>query len=389
MDIISPPDILKRPLIVPHKILMGAGPANISPRVIHSMTNSILGHMNSEIFQIMDEIKAGIKYIFQTKNELSLAISASGHSGMEAILSNLLEPGDVVLIATNGIWGFRAADMAKRYDTKPIQMMADYGDNFSLNQIENNLKKYSPKLLFIVQGETSTGVYQPIEGIGDLCHKYNCLLAVDTVASVAGVPFLMDKWGVDAAYAGVQKAIGAPPGLTIISFSPNAQKVIFERKTPSKVYFWDMKILGQQWNCYNNVRPYHHTTCSTLLCSLRESLAIITEEGLENWHKKHDECYRRLRDGIEKLGLHFFVKDENKRLKTVTSVEVTDFDWKELITYAMNKYNVEIAGGLGPTAGKILRIGVMGYNANPNTVDYVLKVLKESLEHARRRSSKL
>ncbi|CAG9833991.1 unnamed protein product [Diabrotica balteata] len=386
---IPAPETLKTPLVVPNKLLMGAGPANLSPRVLHAMSHGVLGHMNAETFQIMDEIKEGIKYVFQTKNELSLVISASGHTGMEAVLCNLLEPGDRVLIAVNGLWGLRAADMAERYGAVPIKMSTVAGDNFSFTEIEQNLKKHRPKLLFIVQGETSTGVHQPIEGLGDLCHKYNCLLGVDTVAAVGGVPFFMDKWGVDAVYAGVQKAIGAPPGLTIVSFSPKAQKVIFGRNTPIKVYYWDMKVLGQQWNCYNNVRPYHHTTSSSLLCSLRESLSIIAEEGLTEWQRKHDECYQRLRKGIENLGLEFFVKDENKRLKTVTSIVVTDFDWKKLVNYAMNKYNVEIAGGLGPTAGKILRIGIMGYNANPQTIDFFLKVLKESLEHARRNDSKL
>ncbi|CAG9862476.1 unnamed protein product [Phyllotreta striolata] len=382
MDIPAP-EILKKPLEIPNKILMGAGPANVSPRVLHAISKPILGHMNQELFQIMDEIKEGIKYVFQTRNDLTLAISASGHAGMEAVMSNLLEPGDKVLIAVNGLWGVRASDMAGRYDAQVVKMTANMGSNFTLREIEYYLQTESPKLLFIVQGETSTGVYQPLEGIGSLCHRYNCLLAVDVVASVGAVEFLMDRWEIDVAYAGVQKALGAPPGLTIISFSPRAQKVIFERTTPIKVYYWDMKILGQQWNCYNNVRPYHHTTCSALLVGLRESLAIITEAGLKNWQQKHKEGYKQLKKGLEKLGFEFFVDDESKRLITVTSVVVKDFDWKELVKCAMNKHNVEIAGGLGPTAGKILRIGVMGYNANPYTIDYVLNALKDALNHSR------
>ncbi|CAH1115044.1 unnamed protein product [Psylliodes chrysocephalus] len=383
------PEILKKPLVVPHKILMGAGPATISPRILHAMSNPVLGHMNQELFQIMDEIKEGIKYVFQTKNELTLAISASAHSGMEAVMSNLLEPHDKVLIAVNGLWGSRAANMAERYGASAVKIVTSLGDNFGFEEIEDALRKERPKLLFIVQGETSTGVYQPLEGLGDICHKYNCLLAVDVVASVGAVPFLMDKWGVDAAYAGVQKALGGPPGVTIISFSSSAQKEIFRRATQSKVYYWDMKILGQQWNCYNNVRPYHHTTCSTLLVALRESLAIIAEEGLENWQKKHEQGYRRLKEGLERLGFEFFVKDENKRLITVTSVTVKDFDWMELVNYAMKRHNVEIAGGLGPTAGNILRIGVMGFNCTPQTIDRVLDVLEEALKHAKTKKAKL
>lgn len=172
---------------------------------------------------MMDEIKDGIRYVLQTNNRLTLAISASGHSGMEAVFCNLTEPGDTVLIAVNGIWGVRATDIAKRYGTIAKTIETEMGDNFSLARIENMIKNCRPKLFFIVQGESSTGVYQPLEGIGDICYRYNCLFAVDTVASLGGVEMYADKWKIDAVYTGSQKVLGAPPGLTPISFSPRAE----------------------------------------------------------------------------------------------------------------------------------------------------------------------
>ncbi|KAJ8918587.1 hypothetical protein NQ315_013092 [Exocentrus adspersus] len=378
---VKAPESLKKPLNIPQKTLMGPGPSNASPRVMYAVGQNVLGHMHSEVFQAMDEIKEGLRYVFQTQNDLTLAISASGHAGMEAVLSNLVEPGERVLIAINGIWGIRAADMATRY-VHTVTAIA--GDNFTLTLLESTIEKVRPKLLFIVQGESSAGVYQPIEGLGNICHRYNCLLAVDTVASLGSVPFLADKWGVDAVYSGSQKVLGCPPGLAPISFSPRAQKVIFERKTKVPVFYWDMTELGQQWNCFNNIRPYHHTTCSNLIFGLREGLALIVEEGLENVEKRHKLCALRLYEGLQRLGLRPFVEDIHKRLPTVTSITIPeDVDWRQVIAYAMKNYNLEISGGLGPTAGKVWRIGLMGYNATPDKVDLVLKVLKEALQEAK------
>ncbi|XP_018567538.1 serine--pyruvate aminotransferase, mitochondrial [Anoplophora glabripennis] len=387
----KPPEVLKNPVNVPYKTLMGPGPSNCSPRVLYAIGRNVLGHMHSEVFQVMDEIKEGLRYVFQTSNELTLAVSAAGHAGMEAVISNLLEPGDKVLIAVNGIWGIRASDMARRYGAEVNTVSVPTGENFSLALLENAIQRVKPKLLFIVQGESSAGVYQPLEGVGDICHRYNCLFAVDTVASLGGVPFFADKWGVDAVYTGSQKVLGAPPGLAPISFSPRAQKVIFERKTPVTVFYWDMTELGRQWNCFNNVRPYHHTTCSNLLFGLREGLAQIVEEGLENVIKRHQLCAQKLYHGLERLGLQPFVEDAHKRLPTVTAISIPEnVDWKQVVDYAMKNYYLEISGGLGPTAGKIWRIGLMGYNATPQNVDLVLKVLAEALQEARtKRSSKL
>ncbi|XP_025833192.1 serine--pyruvate aminotransferase, mitochondrial-like [Agrilus planipennis] len=378
---ITPPPCLNKPLKFPNKLLMGPGPSNCSPRVLHALSLPILGHMHTETFQIMDEIKEGIKYIFQTKNELTLAISAAGHGGMEAVLCNLVEPGDKVLVAVNGLWGMRAIRMAENYGAVVSQIATSLGNNYSLGQLETAILSEKPDLLFVVQGESSTGVYQPLESLGKICHKYNCLLAVDTVASLGAVPFFMDKWEVDAVYTGSQKVLSAPPGITPISFSKRAQTKIFQRKSRPSVYYFDMNVVGEQWGCVGTVRTYHHTVSSSLLCGLREALAIICEEGIENSMKRHKECTMRLHDGLKRLGLEFFVGDPEARLPTVTSIKIPEgVDWKKITTTAMNTYNLEIGGGLGPTAGLIGRVGIMGYNAQPENIDFLLSVLQKLLK---------
>lgn len=243
------PESLKKPLEVPKKLLMGPGPSNCPPRVLHALAEPILGHMHPEVFKvskvvfvvlsssgrffllkIMDDVKDGIRYVFQTKNPLTLAVSASGHAGMEAVLCNLLEPGETVLVGVNGIWGERAIDSANRYKANVKKIEAIPGESFTLAQIEQAVSQFRPALLFLVQGESSTGVLQNIKGVGDICRRFGCLLAVDTVASLGGTSFLADEWKVDAVYTGSQKVLGAPAGITPISFSPRAQYDLFLNK---------------------------------------------------------------------------------------------------------------------------------------------------------------
>ncbi|XP_022917907.2 alanine--glyoxylate aminotransferase [Onthophagus taurus] len=381
---ISAPISLKRPLFVPHKLMMGPGPSNCSPRVLHALSQPVLGHLHTETTQIMDDIKAALQYIFQTKNTLTLCISASGHGGIEAVMCNLLEPGEKVLIAVNGIWGERASNMATRYGGIVRQIKTEPGNVFTLEQIEQGLMKHKPVLFFIVQGESSSGAYQNLEGIGELCHRYNCLFAVDTVASLGSVPVFMDKWNIDAIYTGSQKCLSAPPGITPMSFSSKAQDKIFTRLTPCHVYYLDMKILGDYWYCFGRPRVYHHTISATLLYGLREALAIACDEGMEKMIQRHQECSQKLYNGLEKMGLELFIKDKQKRIPTVTTIKVPDgVNWKDVVNYAMKTHYFEISGGLGPTTDKVFRIGLMGYNATLSNVDYTLQIFEESLNFAK------
>ncbi|XP_046995060.1 alanine--glyoxylate aminotransferase-like [Schistocerca americana] len=380
---IEPPKSLLKALNVPKKLLMGPGPSNCSPRVLHSLSQQVIGHLHQECLQIMDEIKEGLQYVFQTRNRLTLAVSATGHAGMEAVMCNLIEPGDIVLVTVNGIWGERAADMAARYGAVVHKVEKPLGESFSISEIEQALRKFHPSLLFVVQGESSTGVFQRCCQLGPLCHKYGCLLAVDTVASLGGVQFYADRWEVDVVYTGSQKVLGAPPGLAPISFSPRAEAKIRGRRTPVKVFYLDMTLLGDYWGCFGNPRIYHHTVPVTLLYGLREGLAQLAEESLQKCWERHKNCSIQLHEGITKLGLDFFVRDATSRLPTVTAISLPPhIDGRAVSRYAMERYGLEIAGGLGPTVGKIMRIGLMGYNATPENVSVTLAVLKEALAHA-------
>ena len=222
MEYSKPPVVLQEEMVVPEKILMGPGPSNCSKRVLNALSNPVLGHLHPECLKIMDDIKDGLKYVFQTKNRVTLCTSASGHGGMEASLCNLLEDQDIVLIGVTGIWGNRAAEMARRYGADVRLVKAELGKSLTLDEIERAILIHKPVVFFVAQGDSSSGVLQNLEGLGDLCHKYDCLLIVDTVASLGGTNFFMDKWGIDVVYTGSQKVLGAPPGITPMSFSEKA-----------------------------------------------------------------------------------------------------------------------------------------------------------------------
>ncbi|XP_018798925.1 PREDICTED: serine--pyruvate aminotransferase, mitochondrial [Bactrocera latifrons] len=376
------PEQLKQSLYVPNKTLMGPGPSNCTQRVLDSLSNPVLGHMHPECFEIMDDIKAGVKYIFQTKNTATMCISGSGHAGMETAFVNLVEDGDIVLLACTGLWGYRAAEMVKRLNGDVRYVESRFGHALSLKEIEFAFEGHKPQVFFIAQGDSSTGILQPqLKEIGELCEKYNCLFVVDTVASLGGVEFLMDAWKVDMAYTGSQKVLGAPAGITPVSFSDRAIARIRARKSYVKSYYFDALLVGQYWNCFDTPRIYHHTISSTLLYGLREALAQFCALGRKNVIHRHQECSHRLQCGVEEIGLEMFVVKASDRLPTVNTIKVpAGVEWQKVSQYAMRKYKLEISGGLGPTAEQVFRIGLMGANATYERVDLVLNILHEAIQ---------
>ncbi|ALC48637.1 Spat [Drosophila busckii] len=387
---VPPPLVLKRPLFVPSKTLMGPGPSNCSQRVLEAMSNPVLGHLHPECLQIMDEVKEGIKYVFQTLNDATMCISGAGHSGMEAALCNLIEDNDVVLMGISGVWGHRAADMARRYGADVRYVEASFGRALTLDEIRFAFDTHKPRVLFVCQGDSSTGILQRhIRELGEMCRQHDCYLVVDVVASLGGTEFLMDEWKVDVAYTGSQKSLGGPAGITPISFSRRALTHIRQRKSKPKVYYFDVLLIGQYWGCYGTPRIYHHTISSTLLYGLREALTHFCAMGLKSVVQRHVECSARLQLGIEELGLEMFVQREADRLPTVNTIKVPfGIDWKKVADYAMRKYNLEISGGLGPTAEHVFRIGLMGENATLEKVDMVLSILHEAIQSIKLRALK-
>ncbi|XP_036713977.1 serine--pyruvate aminotransferase [Balaenoptera musculus] len=383
--LVAPPEALSKPLSLPSRLLLGPGPSNLTPRVMAAGGRQTIGHMHEEMFQIMDEIKQGIQYVFQTWNPLTLAISGSGHCALEAALFNLLEPGDSFLVGVNGVWGQRAQDIGERIGARVHPMLKDPGGHFTLQEVEEALAQHKPVLLFLTQGESSSGVLQPLDGYGELCHRYQCLLLVDSVASLGGVPIYMDQQGIDVLYSGSQKVLNAPAGTSLISFSDKAKNKIYTRRTKPFSFYLDIKWLANFWGCEDKPRTYHHTTPVISLYSLRESLAHLAEQGLENSWQQHREASEYLHGRLQGLGLQLFVKDPAIRLPTVTTVAApAGYDWRDLVNYVMDHFNIEITGGLGPSVGKVLRIGLLGCNASRENVDRVIGALQEALQRCPR-----
>ncbi|XP_066182171.1 alanine--glyoxylate aminotransferase [Sylvia atricapilla] len=382
---VSPPEELLRPLAVPERLLLGPGPSNVPRRIQAAGGRQILGHMHPEMLQVMDEIKAGIQYAFQTQNRLTLAISGSGHCAMEAALLNLLEQGDTVLVAINGIWGQRAADIARRLGANVCELLKPPGKYFTPQDIEQGLVQHKPLVLFITHGESSTGVLQPLDGLGKLCHRHGCLLLVDSVASLGGAPIFMDQQEIDVLYSGSQKVLNTPPGSAPISFSERAREKLLRRKMKPPSFYLDMGLLANYWGCDGEPRRYHHTAPINSFFSLREGLAMLAELGLENSWERHRANSTQLCQGLLDMGLELFVEEEKARLPTITTVRVPEgYNWKDITAFLMDNHGMEVAGGLGPTVGKVLRIGLMGCNSTSDNVDRVLRALQDALKRCRR-----
>ncbi|KAG7456448.1 serine-pyruvate aminotransferase [Solea senegalensis] len=380
---VPPPACLQKPLMVPHRHMFGPGPSNVPPRILEAGAKPVIGHMHPEIFEIMNDIKSGIQYMFQTHNPVTLAVSGTGHAAMECAIFNAVEAGESVLTEVNGIWGERAADMAERIGARVNTVVAPPGGFLTNAEIEQALVKHRPVVFFLAHGESSTGVLRPLAGIGQLCHKYNCLFLVDSVASVGGAPLHMDRQEIDILYTGSQKVLNAPPGTAPISFSERACQKIFNRKTKPVSFNLDLNCLANYWGCDGKPsRVYHHTGPVTAFYSLRESLAVLTEEGLEESWERHHKVAEYFHAELENMGLKLFVKEKKARLPTVTTIVAPHgYDWKEITRYIMKTHNLEISGGLGPSVGLVLRVGLMGCNSTKAKVDMVLAALKDALKN--------
>uniref|UniRef100_A0A3Q3VZV7 Alanine--glyoxylate aminotransferase n=1 Tax=Mola mola TaxID=94237 RepID=A0A3Q3VZV7_MOLML len=384
---VPPPQRLQNPLVVPHRHMFGPGPSNVPPRISQAGAKPVIGHMHPEIFEIMSDIRSGIQYMFQTRNNMTFAVSGTGHTAMECAIFNAVEARESVLTAINGIWGERAADMAERIGARVNTIVAPPGGIFTNAEIEQALFKFRPVVFFLAHGESSTGVLHPLDGIGQLCHKYDCLFLVDSVASIGGAPLYMDQQGsIDILYTGSQKVLNAPPGTAPISFSDRAWQKISQRRTKPVSFFLDLGWLANYWGCDGKpARLYHHTGPVTAFYSLRESLAVLAEEGLENSWERHRNVAEYFHASLENMGLKLFVKEKRARLPTVTTIVAPHgYDWKEITSYIMKTHNLEISGGLGPSVGLVLRVGLMGCNSSRASVDMVLAALKDALNHCHR-----
>jgi alanine-glyoxylate transaminase/serine-glyoxylate transaminase/serine-pyruvate transaminase len=363
-------------LDMPQRILLGPGPSMVYPSVTRAMIAPVVGHLDPTFTALMDRIQTLLRYLFQTDNELTLPVSGTGSAAMEACVANLVEPGDRVLVCVEGYFGLRIAEMARRYGGEVTTITRPWGEVFSADDIRRALDQRPAQVVAIVHGETSTGAMQPIPDIARAVRDHGAVLIVDTVASLGGAPFKADEWGVDVAYTGSQKCLSCPPGMSPVTFGPRAVEKLDQRRGPVANWYLDLTLLRQYWGA---PRKYHHTAPISMCYALYESLRLVEAAGLEQLWKQHRQAAEMLWDGLEALGLSMHVPLEH-RLPSLTTVRVPEgVDEAAIRRQLLLDYNIEIAGGLGELAGKVWRVGLMGYSARSENVVLLLGALRQIL----------
>ena len=361
----------------PDRLLLGPGPANISPRVHRALATPLLGHLDPAFLSIMDDTVYLLRQVFQTSNHVTIPISGTGSAGMEAALCNVVEPGDTVVIGINGYFGERLAEMASRYGARVVRVEAEWGLPLELEKIQKALKaERSVKVVAIVHAETSTGVLQPLDGLANLARSHDALLLVDAVTSLGGIDLRVDDWEIDICYSGTQKCLGAPPGLSPLTFGPRAVEVLRSRKTKVANWYLDLTLLGQYWG---GERVYHHTAPISMIYALREALRIVDEEGLQQRFARHRRSARALWAGLEAMGIGL-IAPEGYRAYSLTTVRIPEgVDDAALRRTLLEDWSIEIGGGLGPPRDKAWRVGLMGYNSTAKSVLTFLAALESAL----------
>jgi alanine-glyoxylate transaminase/serine-glyoxylate transaminase/serine-pyruvate transaminase len=359
----------------PVRTLMGPGPSDVNPRILEALSRPTIGHLDPAFVGMMDEMKELLRYAFQTSNELTMPVSAPGSAGMEMCFVNLVEPGDKVIVCQNGVFGGRMKENVERCGGTAVMVEDDWGVAVDPAKVEVALKANpDAKILAFVHAETSTGAISDAKTLTELAHQHDCLVIVDTVTSIAGSPLMVSDWDLDATYSGTQKCLSCVPGLSPVSFNQRAIDVITSRKSKIQSWFLDLNLVLGYWGG-GAKRTYHHTAPVNALYGLHEALVILHEEGIENSWARHQKNHDALRSGLEALGLNFVVP-EGQRLPQLNAVSIPDgVDEAAVRSILLKEYNLEIGAGLGAMAGKIWRIGLMGFASNQTNVLFCLGAL--------------
>ena len=364
------------PIATPHRLLLGPGPSNADPRVLEAIARPPLSHLDPLYLELMNEVQEMLRYVWQTDNRITIPVSGTGSAAMEATIANTVEKGDRVLVGVIGYFGLRLVDMCNRYGADVEVLEAPWGEALSFESIEEAITRHRPVLFALVHAETSTGVCQPLDGIGALCRENDCLLVLDTVTSLGAVPLKLDEAQVDLAYSCSQKGLSCPPGLGPFTMGPRAEAKIERRKGKVPNWYLDMSGVKSYWG---KDRTYHHTAPVNMNFGLREALRLLCEEGLENAWVRHRNNSEKLWLGLEELGLELHVPHP-LRLPTLTTVRIpAGVDGKAFSSHLLNKHGVEIGNGLGSLAGEVWRIGLMGTNSSASNVDLLLNLLELEL----------
>jgi len=358
-------------------LLMGPGPSCVPPQVYEALTTATIGHLDPAFIGIMDEIKAMLKQMFQTENEVTIPISGTGSAGMETCFVNLVEPDDRLLVLINGVFGMRMQDVATRLSAEVDTLEFEWGTAVDMDAVKAKLDGATYDIVAVVHAETSTGVCNPIDQIGALVKDTDALFLVDTVTSLGGIPVKIDEWGIDAVYSGTQKCLSCPPGLSPVSFSQRAVDKLMNRKTKVPNWYLDLSMIVNYWQ--GATRAYHHTAPINMLYALYAALKCVLDEGMDSVFARHQAAHEQLKAGLAELGIEFLVK-EGSRLPMLNAVKIPEgVDEAGIRMTLLKERQIEIGVGLGPLAGQIWRIGLMGHTARAENVERLLTALRAQL----------
>jgi alanine-glyoxylate transaminase / serine-glyoxylate transaminase / serine-pyruvate transaminase len=370
------PDTLPPPLNPPVRLLLGPGPSEIHPRVLRALAANTVGHLDPYYLTLMNDMQQMLRSLFRTQNAMTMAVSATGSAGMESTVVNLIEPGDSMIVCVAGVFGERMFDVAGRAGAAVTRVDRPWGEIFEPTHLKEALAKAKPKVVGIVMAETSTGALQPLEEISQLVHDAGALLLVDAVTALGGVPVEVDRWQIDAIYSGSQKCLSCPPGLAPASFSERALQGILNRKTKVQSWYLDVSMLAKYWG---QERVYHHTAPINMTYGLYEALRIILEEGQEAAFARHSLNHRALKSGLAAIGIGYAAR-EGHQLPMLNAVTIPDgVDDAKVRGALLNRFGIEIGGGLGAFKGKVWRVGLMGHGSRQANVLTFLGALEQLL----------
>ena len=358
------------------RYLHGPGPSNVYPSVLKAISIPVVGHLDPEFLQVMEEVKVLLKNVFETSNDFTIPISGTGSAGMEAAFANIMEPDDHALVCTNGYFGSRMGEMIRRHGGSVREITAPWGEPIDPAAVEEELRTNQVKVVCIVHAETSTGVLQPLEEISRITHENGALLLVDAVTSLGGLPVIVDETEIDICYSGTQKCLSCPPGLAPITISPRALSVIKERQHPVRSWYLDLTLLMKYWG---QERVYHHTAPISMNFALHEALRLIVEEGLDVCFNRHALNHSALVAGLEALGLSMLVEPLYQLPPLTTVLVPVGVDEASLRQYLLQNHQIEIGSGLGELKGRVWRIGLMGHSSSQESVRRLLRCIEGAL----------
>ncbi|MGA8617019.1 MAG: aminotransferase class V-fold PLP-dependent enzyme [Candidatus Sulfotelmatobacter sp.] len=360
----------------PRRYLFGPGPSMVHPRVYEALSKPIVGHLDPYFIQVMSDVQRLLKSAFATADGATLVISGTGSAGMEAAIANFVDPESRFAVFANGYFSDRLTEMAKRNGANVVRFEKKWGETYTDDEAREFVRREKPRVVAYVHAETSTGALQSGRAICAAAHEAGALVIADCVTSLGGVPVEFDQTGIDVAYSCTQKGLSCPPGLSPMAMSPRAMEFLRARTTPSRSWYLDLKLIHD----YSTVsHRYHHTAPISMFYALREALTVIADEGIENRWDRHRRCNRTFVKGIEGMGLRMHVPEQH-RIATLNTVCVPEgVDEAKVRKHLLDGPGIEIAGGFGPLAGKVFRIGVMGPLATEDNVQFFLKEFKKAL----------